>query len=163
LDTYAISPPLHLRPGDATIHDLSLVHSAPENATDDVRWVYAIAVFPADALYTVAGLTKAFVIRDGRAVEVHVPPGAVHDNLIEVPGDQIHAGELVAVSRLNSLVNGTEVSASTRAGTCATIVATSFVILLAAEPSAPVETIVTESIALTDSPIAKSRAVRTRG
>jgi hypothetical protein len=52
LDRFETSPPLHLRAGDATIHDAQIVHSAPENQTTDLRWVYSATVFPADALYT---------------------------------------------------------------------------------------------------------------
>jgi RND family efflux transporter MFP subunit len=75
-----------------------------------------VTVIPAEALYTVAGLTKAFVIRNGRAVEFHVPPAQIFDGWNEVPAGQVHAGEMVAVSNLPSLINGAEVNASARAG-----------------------------------------------
>jgi hypothetical protein len=52
LDRYEISPPLHMRAGDATIHDTMTIHSAPENRTDTPRFVYGSHRFPADALYT---------------------------------------------------------------------------------------------------------------
>ncbi len=71
-----------------------------------------ITVIPTQALYTVAGLTKAFVIRNGRAVECRVPPGQTYDGWTEVSADQIHAGEMVAVTGLSVLINGTEVNAS---------------------------------------------------
>ena len=47
-----ISPPLDLRAGDVTVHDALTVHSAPENETDSIRWVYSITWFPAETLYT---------------------------------------------------------------------------------------------------------------
>lgn len=69
-----------------------------------------VVVIPATALYSVAGLTKAFVIRGGRAVELRVPPGQTYDDgSVEVPSGQIRAGEMVAVSNLAALVNGAEV------------------------------------------------------
>ncbi len=58
-----VSPPLHLRPGDATAHDSLVVHSASENTTDEPRWAYTIAVMPADGRYT--GRRSALVDFDG--------------------------------------------------------------------------------------------------
>jgi RND family efflux transporter MFP subunit len=76
-----------------------------------------VVVIPTQAIYTVAGLTKVFVIRDGHAVECRVAPAQIHDGWMEVPADQIQAGEMVAVSNLPALVNGAEVTSSTaRAG-----------------------------------------------
>ncbi len=75
-----------------------------------------IVVIPKRALYTVAGLTKAFVIRGGRAIEYKIPPGQAYDDWVEVPGDQIHAGDPVAVSNLPVLTNGVEVSATSAKG-----------------------------------------------
>jgi len=49
---YEESPPLHLQVGDATVHDFLTVHSAPDNATESLRWVYAVTWFPAETLYT---------------------------------------------------------------------------------------------------------------
>src|SRR6202034_454868 len=51
-ETLAMSPPLHLAPGDATVHDASIAHYAPPNATGEARWAYLTAFFRADALYT---------------------------------------------------------------------------------------------------------------
>jgi hypothetical protein len=45
-----ISPPLNLRPGDATAHRGAL-HSSPPNATDVPRWGYIVSLFRADARY----------------------------------------------------------------------------------------------------------------
>jgi ectoine hydroxylase-related dioxygenase (phytanoyl-CoA dioxygenase family) len=47
-----VSAPLHLKPGDATVHNLLTVHAAPANRTDTPRWSYLTSMFPADALYT---------------------------------------------------------------------------------------------------------------
>jgi ectoine hydroxylase-related dioxygenase (phytanoyl-CoA dioxygenase family) len=52
LDRYEMSPPLNMKAGDATVHDMLTVHYAPENATDQPRWAWANHWFPADALYT---------------------------------------------------------------------------------------------------------------
>jgi ectoine hydroxylase-related dioxygenase (phytanoyl-CoA dioxygenase family) len=51
-ETQTMSPPLHLSPGDATVHDASIAHYAPPNETDEPRWAYLTAFFRADALYT---------------------------------------------------------------------------------------------------------------
>ena len=52
LEQYEVSPPLHLYPGDVTIHDAEVIHSAPTNETDDLRWVYSSTYIPSDTLYT---------------------------------------------------------------------------------------------------------------
>jgi ectoine hydroxylase-related dioxygenase (phytanoyl-CoA dioxygenase family) len=52
LDRYEMSEPLHLRPGDATVHDGLCVHGAPTNETDEPRWALIAAYFPGDTLYT---------------------------------------------------------------------------------------------------------------
>jgi RND family efflux transporter MFP subunit len=74
-----------------------------------------VVLIPTEAIYTVAGLTKVFIIRDGHAVECRVTPAAVHAGWMEVPPEQIRAGEMVAVSNLPALVNGAEVTSSARA------------------------------------------------
>jgi RND family efflux transporter MFP subunit len=61
---------------------------------------------PKDAIYSVAGLTKMFTVRDGRAVEHKIAPGQEVDGWVEVPRDQVNAGEHVAVSGLAQLING---------------------------------------------------------
>jgi RND family efflux transporter MFP subunit len=71
----------------------------------------AVTTVPREALYTVAGLTKVFVIRNGRAVERRIPPGLARDGWIEVPSDQVQAGEPVAVSNLAMLTDGAAVQA----------------------------------------------------
>jgi ectoine hydroxylase-related dioxygenase (phytanoyl-CoA dioxygenase family) len=54
-----LSPPLHLRPGDATVHSRATLHSAPENDTDSPRWAYQLIFFPAEALYSGTGHFEA--------------------------------------------------------------------------------------------------------
>ena len=51
-DKFEVSPPLRLVAGDATVHNLMTIHSAPENRTHDPRWAYVLTVFPDQALYT---------------------------------------------------------------------------------------------------------------
>ncbi len=51
---YPLSPPLHLRPGDATAHKPFVCHSAPVNSTDEPRFAYIIGYFPGDTRYTAA-------------------------------------------------------------------------------------------------------------
>lgn len=69
LDRYEVSPPLHLRPGDALVHDFMTIHSAPENLTDTPRWIYGSHRIPADALYT--GAPQRFF--DGIGLKVNEP------------------------------------------------------------------------------------------
>lgn len=51
-ERYPISPPLHMKPGDATVHETYTIHSAPPNLTRELRWVYLTSFFVAEALYT---------------------------------------------------------------------------------------------------------------
>ena len=51
-DRYELSPPLHMKPGDATIHHSYTIHGAPANETDSPRWTYIISYFPSDVRYT---------------------------------------------------------------------------------------------------------------
>lgn len=71
----ALSPPLHLRPGDATIHGAATFHSAPPNQRATPRWSYVASVFPAHATFSgahawpsngVAGLTPGEPFPDAR-------------------------------------------------------------------------------------------------
>lgn len=71
-----------------------------------------IVVVPKQALYTLAGLTKVFVIRGGKVHEHRVTPGPeVGDGFVEVPRDAVQPGESVAVSQLQQLIQGTAVKA----------------------------------------------------
>jgi len=48
----ALSPPLSLKAGDATVHHSLTVHGAPSNTSSDPRWAYAIIYVDADARYS---------------------------------------------------------------------------------------------------------------
>jgi RND family efflux transporter MFP subunit len=74
-----------------------------------------IVMVPKEAIYTVAGLTKMFVIRDGRAVEQRINPGQEMDGWMEVPREAANPGEKVAITELNQLVTGTPVRTSAAA------------------------------------------------
>ena len=65
---------------------------------------------PKEALLEVAGLTKLFTVRDGKAVEHRITPGAQSGNLVEVSGAQIQPGDTVVTSSLPSLVTGAELN-----------------------------------------------------
>ncbi|MGH2885333.1 MAG: phytanoyl-CoA dioxygenase family protein [Solirubrobacteraceae bacterium] len=47
-----LSPPIHLAPGDATMHGGLTAHRAEANATHQPRWAYTVRIFQADAYYT---------------------------------------------------------------------------------------------------------------
>jgi RND family efflux transporter MFP subunit len=74
-----------------------------------------IVVVPKSAIHNVAGLTKVFVIHDGKVVEHRIPPGREIGDWVEVP-DKIRPGEAVAVSNLGALVDGLSVKASRSEG-----------------------------------------------
>ncbi|MBM3745963.1 MAG: efflux RND transporter periplasmic adaptor subunit [Acidobacteria bacterium] len=86
-----------LRPGMFVQVELALSRAA------------SAVVVPKAALYQVAGLNKVFVIRDGRAVEHKITPGAEIEGWVEAPGDRIRPGDQVAVSRLAALTDGAPV------------------------------------------------------
>lgn len=65
----------------------------------------SITTVPKKALYQVAGLTKVFALRNGKAVEFHIPPGIEEEDWMEVPKDSVQAGEQVAISNLGTLIN----------------------------------------------------------
>jgi RND family efflux transporter MFP subunit len=70
----------------------------------------AAAVFvPAEALTYIAGITKIFVIADGRAQERIVKPGVRQGPLVEITSG-VKAGEVVAISNLPQLFNGAPVN-----------------------------------------------------
>jgi RND family efflux transporter MFP subunit len=70
-------------------------------------------VVPAQAVQTVAGLTKMFAIRQGRVREIRfVPVQTLLDGWIEVPSGTVAAGDRVAVDNLANLIDGMEVKAN---------------------------------------------------
>lgn len=69
-ERYALSDPIHLAPGDATIHSGLVVHGAPENTTDRPRWTLILFYHPADTCYTGA---PHHIFRPGIGLEVGKP------------------------------------------------------------------------------------------
>ncbi len=64
---------------------------------------------PRQSIYSVAGLTKLFVIQNGVAKLVTFTPGAEIDGWVEVPNDVVKKGDQVATTQLGALTNGTKV------------------------------------------------------
>ena len=67
---YPLSPPLHLKPGDATAHGMLTVHSAPANTTDATRSAYRAWYLSSDVrriapAFSVHGTQKLGEIVDG--------------------------------------------------------------------------------------------------
>lgn len=69
-----------------------------------------VVVVPRSALYSVAGLTKIFIIKDGQSLERRIQPGQQLGDWVEVP-EGLRAGDRVAVSNLGLLVDGGKVTA----------------------------------------------------
>ncbi|HEX9004155.1 MAG TPA: efflux RND transporter periplasmic adaptor subunit, partial [Blastocatellia bacterium] len=67
-------------------------------------------MIPARAVVTVAGLTKVFVIENGKAVERIVKTGTTDGDLIEIV-EGVKEGETVASSNADKLEQGTVVTA----------------------------------------------------
>ena len=64
-----LSDPIHMRAGDATVHDFLTVHGAPANQTDQNRWSYSVTYMPATGLYT--GMPNRFF--DGLGLTIDEP------------------------------------------------------------------------------------------
>ncbi|MEZ5403611.1 MAG: efflux RND transporter periplasmic adaptor subunit [Bryobacteraceae bacterium] len=88
-----------LKPGMFVEADLVIAHGE------------LVTVIPNAAVYTIAGLSKAFVIRDGKANEIRFQPGQEVEGWTEVSGGTIAEGAAVAVSNLPLLSDGAAVSA----------------------------------------------------
>ncbi len=69
MERFEQSPPLHLDAGDATVHNLAVIHYAPANTTDKPRWVYACQWLPNSTLYTGAPHHRT----DGWGLEMDKP------------------------------------------------------------------------------------------
>jgi membrane fusion protein, multidrug efflux system len=74
-----------------------------------------VMMVPENAIITIAGLSKMFAVRQGKAVELHVTPGVHADGWVEVTDAELQPGETVATSALNELVNGASVNVSGKA------------------------------------------------
>ena len=64
---------------------------------------------PRQSIYSVAGLTKLFVIQNGVAKLVTFTPGSEVGGWVEVPNDLVKKGDQVATTQLGALTNGTKV------------------------------------------------------
>ncbi len=51
-EEYPLSPPLHLKAGDCTVHHSCVIHGAPANTTDRPRYTYITGYFPGDCTWT---------------------------------------------------------------------------------------------------------------
>jgi RND family efflux transporter MFP subunit len=69
----------------------------------------AVAFVPADAVVSFVGITKVFVVANGKAEERAVKPGARQAGAVEIV-EGVKAGELVAVSNLSQLFSGAPVT-----------------------------------------------------
>jgi RND family efflux transporter MFP subunit len=94
------SPDNRLRPGMFVQVRLVTARGAP------------IVAVPKQALYTIAGLTKLYVVRDGKLTEHKIPPGMEVDGWVEVPDGLIRPGDQVAISNLAALTPGLPVKAA---------------------------------------------------
>ncbi|MFB3828337.1 MAG: efflux RND transporter periplasmic adaptor subunit [Bryobacteraceae bacterium] len=68
-----------------------------------------VTVVPKEALYTIAGLTKVFAVRDGVVLEYKVQPGEELGGWVVIP-DVLRPGERVITSNLGALVAGMKVT-----------------------------------------------------
>jgi RND family efflux transporter MFP subunit len=75
-----------------------------------------VVVVPANAIYTLAGLSKVFVVRNDKIVEHRITPGQEIKGWIEVPREEIKAGDEVAVSALPQLIQNAAVRATKQVG-----------------------------------------------
>ncbi len=70
-----------------------------------------VVMVPRRAVYSIAGLTKVFVIQNGKAQEKKIAPGREQDGWMEMPAGQIHSGDQVAINNIAMLSDGMEVRA----------------------------------------------------
>jgi ectoine hydroxylase-related dioxygenase (phytanoyl-CoA dioxygenase family) len=69
LEDYAEVASPTFEPGDATFHHCQIVHGAPANTSDRMRWSYTLGCLAADSLYTGASC----VYTDGLGLPVEQP------------------------------------------------------------------------------------------
>jgi RND family efflux transporter MFP subunit len=69
----------------------------------------SVAFVPGDAVVSFVGITKVFVVADGKVQERAVKPGARQAGAVEII-EGVQPGETVAVSNLSQLFNGAPVS-----------------------------------------------------
>jgi len=68
-----------------------------------------VVMVPRRAVYSIAGLTKVFVIKDNKAHEKKLAPGRELNGWMEVPAGEIKAGDIVAINNVATLSDGMEV------------------------------------------------------
>ncbi len=68
-----------------------------------------VVAVPRQAVYTVAGLNKLFVIANGRAYEKRFVPGQEFGGSIEIPGGVVNEGDQVAITQLAMLTDKAQV------------------------------------------------------
>ncbi len=68
-----------------------------------------VTVVPEQAVYSLAGLTKIFVVRDGKAHEIRLGAPNKTGGFVEVPGDTLKPGDRVAITNLPMLIEGAAV------------------------------------------------------
>ena len=71
-----------------------------------------VTVVPRSAVYTIAGLTKLFAVRDGKAEEVRFVTGQELAGWIEIKDAKLKPGDRIAVSNLGALYSGRAVEAA---------------------------------------------------
>lgn len=72
----------------------------------------AVTVVPREAIYSIAGLTKLFAVRDGKAEEVKFVPGQEMGGWVEIANSPLKPGDRIAVNNLGSLYSGRAVEAA---------------------------------------------------
>jgi RND family efflux transporter MFP subunit len=70
----------------------------------------SMLMVPKQAVYTIAGLSKVFAVKDGKAVEFRIIPGEERDGMVELPpGTAVKDGDTVITSQQAALITGTAV------------------------------------------------------
>jgi RND family efflux transporter MFP subunit len=69
----------------------------------------SVVAAPREALYTVAGMTKIFLVNGETAAGKQVQPGREENGWVEIPGGIIKPGDKLAAGNLAALVDGTRV------------------------------------------------------
>jgi RND family efflux transporter MFP subunit len=72
----------------------------------------SIVAVPKQALYKIAGLTKLYVVNDGKVSEHKIPPGVEVEGWVEVPSHLVRPGDQVAISNLAALTHDLPVKAA---------------------------------------------------
>lgn len=71
-----------------------------------------VTVVPREAIYSIAGLSKLFSVREGKAQEVKFVPGQEMGGWVEITNSNLKPGDRIAVNNLGSLYSGRAVDAA---------------------------------------------------